>query len=97
MEEKWIRIERYPKYEVSNQAEVRNARTKRNIAPLYFRKEDDHKVQLCGRNGKYKYVSLKRLVAEAFHDGQHDDCEVECIDGDLNNMWADNLRWVKRV
>ena len=96
MEETWVKIEKCPRYEISNEAEVRHSITKRTTAPYLIRREDDLKIRLAGDDNKYHTYSLKRLVAEAFHGGPHDNCDVECIDGNLDNIYADNLTWTEK-
>jgi len=96
MNEIWKQHESYPKYEISNYGEVRNKRFHRLIEPIYSRKDDDMQVYLCNTHNKYVYVSLKRLVAETFNGGPHDDCEVIKLDDDFYNHHSDNLAWVKK-
>lgn len=96
MEEIWKRNDMYPKYEISNYGEVRNIRSKYSVDPIYSHREDEMKVYLCTKRNRYKMVSLKRLIAETFNGGPHDDCDVIQADGDFYNFHADNLAWVKR-
>lgn len=96
MEEIWKRIKNYPKYEVSSYGEVRNIKRKHIISPTYDRRDDDIKVFICNKHGRYESVSLKRLIAETFNSGPHDDCNVVQIDGDFYNLHTDNLAWVKK-
>lgn len=95
MREEWRIVERYPLYEVSDNCEVRNIKTKRVMEPEYNYKDDEMKVRLSDRFGKYHWVSMKRIVAEAFWGGPHDDCDVELYDGDIYNLTPINLRWKK--
>lgn len=97
MKENWKRNENYPNYEISNYGEVRSVKRKRSVEPLYFHTTDEMKIYICDKNCKYTYISLKRLIAETFNRGPHDDCDVVQADGDFYNIHADNLVWVKRI
>lgn len=47
-------------------------------------------------DGKYKTVSVHRLVAEHFVDGYFDGAVVNHIDGDKTNNISSNLEWCTR-
>lgn len=95
MIEKWRTIEKYPSYEVSDNCEVRGIKSKQILEPRYFSRDDEMKVMLGDKFGKYRWVSMKRIIAEAFCGGPHDDCDVEVYDGDIYNLTPINLRWKK--
>ena len=59
--EKWIEVRDVPKYEVSNQGEVRNKKTGRILRP-HLNKEGGYLRVNIG--GGHKYVH--RLVVESF-------------------------------
>lgn len=94
--EKWVPIDEFPDYEISNRGRVRNARTKK-IRTL-FRKDDRIYAVFLSRRNKTTTRSVDRLVTLAFvscplhpfrvyHSPEH-------IDGDTLNNDATNLRWV---
>jgi hypothetical protein len=45
-------------------------------------------------NGKYRNVTLHRMVATAFVENLHNFPQVDHINGDKNNNHPSNLRWV---
>ena len=96
MKEIWKRIKNYPKYEVSSYGEVRNIRSKYIVEPTYNHKEDEVKIYLRNKFNRYNTIGLKRLVAEVFNGGTHDNCDVIQVDGDFYNFHADNLAWIKK-
>lgn len=89
--EKWITIREHPNYEVSNRGNVRNKRNGYILKPQLNRKDGYHRVSL---NGKRYYVH--RLVADAFFDGEHQEMDVNHIDGNKLNNDLTNLEWYTR-
>lgn len=89
--EKWITIREHPNYEVSNRGNVRNKRNGYILKPQLNRKDGYHRVSL---NGKRYYVH--RLVADAFFDGEHQEMDVNHIDGNRLNNDLTNLEWCTR-
>lgn len=77
----------YPDYEVSNLGNIRNKKTGT------VRKQTDRKGYRKIRINN-KDVSVHRLVADAFLDGDHDGLQVNHIDGNKANNCVDNLEWV---
>lgn len=89
--ERWIVIEDYPDYEVSDYGNVRNRRTGRILKPQ------------LNRDGGYLRVNLgnvhcyiHRLVAEAFCGGRHIGLDVNHINGNKYDNSARNLEWCTR-
>ena len=81
-------IERHPKYEISKTGVIRHSETKRVLKPTpsfngHLRVKLDNKTEYVGR-----------LVAEAYCP-KMDDCytDVRYVDGDKNNLRADNIEW----
>ena len=87
MVEHYITTKNYSDYEVSNLGNVRNKRTGT------VRKQTDRKgyrkIRINGRD-----VSIHRLVADSFFDGDHSDLQVNHIDGNKANNHISNLEWV---
>lgn len=91
----WKQIERYPKYEVSDSGEVRNAET-HHILKQFDNKRGYMKVSLVGDDGKQHNVSVHRLVADAYVNNL--DPEKRTQVNHINEVKTDNrsgnLEWV---
>jgi hypothetical protein len=95
MEERWKRIPRYARYEVSDQGRVMNSRTERILGTSLGHSGmvrvalfDGHQQITC---------SLALLVAEAFVPGQDDFSNTPLhINGDPSDNRAVNLAWRSR-
>lgn len=84
------------KYEVSNLGEVRTVRT--NSFRSTYRATHGRTiiVNLYEANNKVKYVSVAKLVAEAFLHRVYGATAVCHLDGDLSNNCVTNLYWSDR-
>ena len=90
----WKPVKDFPIYEVNQYGEIRNRRT------LHIKKprEDSwgyNQVGLSkGVHGKTHSKTVHRIVANAFIEGNHDDLQVNHIDGNKKNNHIDNLEFV---
>lgn len=89
----WRTIKKAPKYEVSENGDVRN-----KITGLVLRSSIDRygypKIHLILDDGGNYHATIHRLVAENWVDGWHPGLQVNHIDGNKkNNHWS-NLEWV---
>ena len=92
MEEVWVDIDGYDKYQVSNMGNVRNKNT------MYILKQYDNGngykiISLRNNERKLKYLYIHRLVALAFCERMEGkDCvdHINCIRDDNRSS---NLRW----
>lgn len=91
MREFWLDVVDDDRYEVSNMGRVRNKRNGRILATHANRPNGYLRVTI---DGKHKYIH--RLVADAFFAGDHDNLDVNHIDGDKNNNFLGNLEWCTR-
>ena len=92
--EVWLPVKDFDNYEVSSKGRVRNSKTGRIL-----------KTQINDRG--YEHLSLRkdkkqveqrvhRLVAETFYYGDHDDLDVNHIDGNKRNNFIGNLEFCTR-
>ena len=94
MEEKWLIVEDFPKYEVSSCGRIRS-RYK------ILQPDEDSKVTLYHLNDDGKNIKARKsvvnLVANAFL-GNHDKTKTEIIhlDGDIKNNHVSNLIWATK-
>lgn len=95
-EESWRDVPGYEGfYEVSNLGRVRNSRTRhvlKNTATQYRGGSYRYSVSLCKR-GKQSTKKVHRLVAMAFIPNEGGKREVNHIDGNPLNNYAENLEW----
>lgn len=92
--EEWKFVYGYPHLIVSNTGKVRSLLYDRELIPQrtnrgYLR------VALC-KGKATKYVSVHRIVAEAFVPNPNGYDTVDHIDGNKLNNNADNLQWLSR-
>lgn len=92
MTEQWLKIKRYPVYEVSNRGQVRR------IGKIRYLKGDRNRchyrrVKLYDGHNNYKRQFIHILVAIHFIH-RIADCVVDHIDGDKENNNVNNLQWI---
>lgn len=80
-------------YEVNNNGEVRNIKTKKTLKPCLS--NSGYQVISMSNNGKIKSANVHTLVAKAFipNDKPMLYTDVHHIDGDKLNNNVKNLRW----
>jgi hypothetical protein len=105
--EKWKKIKGYEKfYEISNKGRLKSLERYNDIKNpgkgIYYRPEkimkpstsDRYEIATLTVNGKVKYISIHRLVAEAFIPNPENKPYVNHIDGNTFNNKVENLEWV---
>lgn len=95
MDDVWVPLKDFPKYDINLRGEVRNALTGRIIKPSL----SSHGLPKVGLiYGGRQYTRLVRtLVAEMFVSGQNDIFNTPInLDGDPMNNHATNLLWRPR-
>ena len=91
MEEKWMIINNWDNYAVSNKGKVKNVRTGRELK-LVENKNGYLIANLC-QNGKKASFRVHRLVALMFIENPELKEEVNHIDGNKKNNCVENLEW----
>lgn len=87
----WRTISRNPNYRVNELGEVYSFRQNKVLSPKV--NHDGYlRIQLWDR-GKCEFVSIHRLVAEAFIPNEEGKPFVNHIDGDKQNNSVENLEW----
>jgi len=92
--EYWKFVYGYPHLIVSNTGKVRSLLSDREIKP-FVSNRGYQRVALC-KDGTTKFVSVHRIVAEAFIPNPNGYTDVDHIDGNKLNNNADNLQWLSR-
>ena len=87
----WRPITGFPNYEVSNDGDVVNLVTGRQLKPIRESTGYLH-VTLC-HEGHHHQTSVHRLVAQEFISNPDSKPFVNHIDGDKTNNQVDNLEW----
>jgi hypothetical protein len=91
-EERWMKIEGYPNYSVSDHGQARNDTTEKLLKPGL---SSSGYLHIClFNNDKRKMHKVHRLVAIAFCERPNENTEVDHIDHDRGNNQFTNLRWV---
>lgn len=91
--EMWAKIDGFPNYDVSDYGRVRNHRTGRIMKTSI---DNNGYVVVClSKYGKQYLKKVHILVAEYFVVKNIGDTFVAFIDGNRNNIYADNLYWTK--
>lgn len=90
-------------YQISNKGRVRSKarKTKNQYGDEFIKTTGTYtsagyEVHNLYLDGKYKTVSVHRLVAEHFVDGYFNGAVVNHIDGDKTNNASSNLEWCTR-
>nr|DAI62379.1 MAG TPA: NUMOD4 motif protein [Caudoviricetes sp.] len=90
-------------YEVSSEGRVRSvdridARGQhRKSKIMSVKKIQNAKKVTFFRDGKSKTFTLKKLVADAFLGTPRTDEKLVCVDGNPDNICAENLKWQKKA
>lgn len=94
--ERWMPINGYPLYFVSNMGKVKSfkRKTPRFIKGAYL--NGYRYLQIFGDNGKSCRIFLHRIVAMAFCPGYKEGLDVNHKDGNKTNSRVSNLEWVTR-
>ncbi len=95
MDETWIDVYDFPRYQVSNQGRVRNKRT-HEIKSAHYDNDGYLKVTLMNimnGNKKTSRKTVHRLVAESFLGGPHPDLQVNHKNGVKDDNRVVNLEW----
>ncbi|WP_165614793.1 NUMOD4 motif-containing HNH endonuclease [Mycobacteroides chelonae] len=92
-DEEWRPIEGFDGYEVSDQGRVRSSKHTCTRVRKPSRSTNGYLRLSLSSNNIRKYVTVHRLVAEAFVPGKADGLIVCHNDGDKMNNRASNLRW----
>ena len=87
----WKKINKYPKYEISNSGLVRNIKTKNIKKPYYHL--GYAKIQLYNEAGR-KSFRVHRLVAESYMDNYNESLVVDHINKVRDDNRLENLRIV---
>ena len=92
LNEKWLCIKDFPKYQVSNLGRVKNSK-----GQIMKSKIENGMYRVCLKNNdKTSSKLVKRLVLEAFV-GINKDLNILNIDGDITNCRLDNLKYIEKV
>lgn len=95
MDETWMDVYDFPRYQVSDQGKVRNKRTHK-IKSAHYDNDGYLKVTLMNiinGNKKTSRKTVHRLVAESFLGGPHPDLQVNHINGVKDDNRVVNLEW----
>jgi hypothetical protein len=91
-EERWLKVDEFPIYSVSDRGQVRNDVTGK-LLKISLTRNGYNVVTICN-NGKRQYFRVHRLVAKAFCENPNGEREVDHIDRNQTNNHYENLRWV---
>ena len=90
-------------YEVSSEGRVRSVERidargqHRKSKMMSVKKIQNAKKVTFFRDGKSKTFTLKKLVADAFLGEPKPDEKLVCVDGNPDNICAENLKWKKKA
>ena len=91
MKERWLLIDNWDNYAVSNMGKIKNVRTGKEIKQVE-NKNGYLMVSIC-QNGKKATFRVHRLVALMFIPNPENKEEVNHINGDKKNNCVSNLEW----
>lgn len=83
-------------YEVNRYGQIRNANGKLMRQQLKHAKHTSYKKVNLYKNGKYAYLYVHRIVAEAFIENLDGYELINHIDEDGTNNFVENLEWCNR-
>ena len=92
--ERWVVIDEFPNYEVSDHGRIRNSKTGRILRTSVTYK--GYEIVTLTRGGTQRTVKVHKLVADAFCEKYYDDMDATHLDGNRLNNRADNLDWWTR-
>lgn len=92
-EERWMPIEGYENYLVSNTGRIKGS--KGNLLTIVLDKYGYETVSLC-KHSKPKTFLVHRIVAKAFIPNPKNLQTVDHIDGNKRNNNEENLQWLSR-
>ncbi|ADB04150.1 HNH endonuclease [Marseillevirus marseillevirus] len=84
----WKDIDGIPGYKVSNKGRIAG---EENFLLRYYKTKTSTYVPI-----KSKHYRVKRLVALAFVPNPENKKNVHCVDGNIENLCAENLQWCNR-
>ena len=90
-------------YEVSSEGRVRSVERRdargqlRKSKIMSVKKIQNAKKVTFFRDGKSKTFTLKKLVADAFLETPKTNEKLVCVDGNPDNVCAENLKWQKKA
>ena len=90
-------------YEVSNKGRVRSVERRdargqhRKSKIMSVKKIQNTKKVTFFRDGKSKTFTLRKLVADAFLETPKANEKLVCVDGNPDNICAENLKWQKKA
>lgn len=93
--ERWVEIEDFPNYIISNEGRVSNQRTGRLLSP-YLDKDGYLIVDIFNESGRHT-KKVHRLVVKTFINPHLSDLEVNHKDTNKENNWASNLEEVTHL
>lgn len=89
----WKVINKYPKYEVNENGNIRNVRTKKILKPEVCKKWGYLRVRLYVNERESKHELIHRIVAKTFITNPKNLPEVNHIDENKLNNNVKNLEW----
>ena len=93
-QEQWLQSRDMPEYEVSNLGRIRNSKTKRVLKTHV--NERGYETVTITNNNKHHNIKVHRMVANTFYEGDHNNLDVNHIDGNKLNNHIDNLEYCTR-
>ena len=90
-EESFKPIDGYDNYFVSNFGNIKNSKTNKIINQN--NDQQGYKLVSLKKNGKWKLLTVHRLVAKAFLENPNNEKVIDHIDNNPSNNNVKNLRW----
>ena len=92
--EKWLSLEKYPNYIISNYGIIKNIKT--NMILRLISLKDGYELVSMSNNGCSERFRVSRLIAKLFIPNPENKPEVNHIDNNIKNNNYKNLEWVTR-